>query len=171
MKDWRTGYTVMRPVPVETTPVAINGQPIYGEEIRYEAVNGRSTILSPIFKGQINDPVLFLFSRLENDLSKLEDGLYSLDLRRLVVDDKGNLAYYESKGIIAEAVGGRAFSFISDDLRSTINRQLFGLLDGALKFKPAMDLEGTPINARLELRAYDIEVKDHKPRLFERKGC
>jgi beta-lactamase regulating signal transducer with metallopeptidase domain len=172
MKDWITGNTVMRPVPVETTPIALNGKPIFGEEERYEMVNGKSTYLSPIFNGQVNDPVRFLFARLENDLSKLDDGLYHLDIQRLVVDEKGDLAYYESKGIVADRSSvGRPFAVMTVQQKGTIDRQLFDLLDRSLKFKPALDLDGTPINARLELPAYDIEVKNHKARLFERKGC
>ena len=62
-------------------------------------------------------------------------------------------------------------SSISADHKRALDHELFDLLNGPMKFTPALRPDGTPINARMELPMYEIEVKDHKAKLFERKGC
>ena len=172
VKDRVTGNTVLRPVPLDTTPVAINGKPIFGTEARYGMSDDKTIYTPPVFTGLEKDAIKFLFSRLADEFNKLDNGLYYLDLRRVVVDDKGDLAYYESKGIVADGGSvGLPASSISADHKRALDHELFDLLNGPMKFTPALRPDGTPINARMELPMYEIEVKDHKAKLFERKGC
>ncbi len=169
MKDPATGYMKMEHVSSETIPVVINGKPIWGNEPKYMLQDITANYIAPVVSGAVNNFDQYLFSILQKDLDQLEDGSYSLNVNRLVIDEKGNIAYYELEGICLLGQYEKK-PVIRDDVRNTINQKLIEILDGSVKFKSALK-NGMPVNARLSLENYQIVVKKHKAQLIEMGGC
>jgi beta-lactamase regulating signal transducer with metallopeptidase domain len=170
-KNWVTGEITMMPVPLDTIPVAINGRPIYGDEAKYKFVQPSPGYAPPAYNGPEKDPEHYLFSSLKNDLEKLENGLYTLNINNVVLDNNGRIAYYEYEGLIARPYGGRLVPAIPNDLRNSINAKTTGILDGEINFAPVKVKDGKPVNVRLQLNTYEIEIRNHKAKLVQRRGC
>lgn len=170
VKNQRTGIYEMAPVKTDTMPVAINGQPILGNEPQYLQPEYNNKYSLPVFTGSGNDLEVYLFTTLKKELNQLEDGRYILRLNRLVIDNQGNIAYYEPEGIDWFMGSEETLPVIPDNIRQAINQKLTSACNAPLKFKPALQ-DGKPVNVRLSLDKYAIEVKDHKAALVERGGC
>jgi|GEM_PF-442139 len=171
VKHYRTGDVTMHPAPVDTVPVAINGKPILGNEAEYVLPKHITNYQQPVFIGPGKDLEKHLFQQLHADLNKLDDGVYLFDVNRIVIDDHGNVAYFESNGMVsAKGWGGTPYATIRSDLSQELDQKIVSLLNGRVKFKPAVK-EGKPVNARVNVRTYAVEVKNHAARLVQRGGC
>ena len=171
VKHYPTGIVTMHVAPVDTVPVSINGKPILGNEAQYVLPKQVTNYQLPDFVGPGNDLEKYLFQQLHADLNKLDDGVYLFDVNRIVIDDNGNVAYFESNGMVsAKGWGGTPYATIQSDLRQELDQKIVSLLNGRVKFKPAVK-EGKPVNARVNIRTYAVEVKNHTARLVQRGGC
>lgn len=169
VKDWRTGYMKMQPVLSEMQPVTINGKPVFGNEVKYFLPEDDKNYTEPVF-GEGNNLDTYLFLKLQNELNKLEDGEYDLNVNCLVIDDRGDIAYYETGGIsVYNSPYGKQRT-ISDALKNTIDRKTNEVLDAPLKYTPARK-DGKAINVRVNTNNYEVIVKNHKASLVERGGC
>lgn len=169
VEDLRTGRRQMMAVPVETVPVAINGKPIFGNEPRFKPSNGGVVYTAPVLEEAGKDLEQFLFSKLRDDVSKLEDGIYTFGVSNVVIDEQGRIAYYETKGI--SHVGPRDLvPAISEGLKKPIDQKTVDVLESGLHFRPALK-DGKPANVRLDFELHQIEVKGHTARLREPVGC
>jgi beta-lactamase regulating signal transducer with metallopeptidase domain len=166
-KDWRTGAVTMIAVREQTRPATINGKPVFSDDPLYKLAHPEVAYVKPMFRGPKNDLDQYLFSSLHDELNKLPDGVYILQVNNLVVDQTGSIAYYEAKGILPDSDDTPV---IDDNLKSAINEKLSQLLDSHLKFKPA-SRNGEPVNVQLQLNAHRVEVKNHAAVLVARGGC
>lgn len=165
-----TGKYEMQAVVKDIMPVAINGKPILGNEPQYLLPGEYINYTPPVFNGSALSLDEYLFSELKGELDKLEDGVYRLNINRLLVDDEGKLAYYENKGIEISMGDFETKPVMDEQTMNEINRKLDGLLEGPVTYKPAVK-EGKAVNVRLGFGNYYIVVKQHKAQLAERKGC
>lgn len=171
VKHYPTGNVTMHVAPVDTVPVSINGKPILGNEAQYVLPKQVTNYQLPVFVGPGNDLEKYLFQQLHADLNKLDDGVYLFDVNRIVIDDNGNVAYFESNGMVsAKGWGGTPYATIRSDLSQELDRKIVSILNGRVKFKPAVK-EGKPVNARVNVGTYAVEVKNHTARLVQRGGC
>lgn len=169
--DVLTGTTKMIAVRVDTIPVTLNGEPIFGNEAKYKPYNHDAAYTAPVFENAsaAADIEQYLLSQLQTELNALENGVYVFDVSNVVVDRQGNIAYYEAGGIRPIMAGGYQ-PVISDELQKSIDHKIAELLDHVLKCKPALK-DGKPVNVRLETGLHVIEVYKHKARLSEQGGC
>jgi len=169
-KEWTTANLKMERVMIDIVPVLLNGKRIYGSEEQYFQPEADAKYTSPVFSGAGVNADQYLFAQLKNDLDKLENGSYILRVNNLVINDKGNIAYYENAGIDFSWREEKKNPLIADDVKHTINEKLVDALDHSIQFKPALK-SGKPVNVRLVMGQYQIEVKNHKAQLVERAGC
>lgn len=170
VRNRSTGEMEMKPMPVDIMPVNLNGKPILGNEPQYLHTGSNTRYTTPVFITGRGNMYEYLFAQLKTELDKLEDGGYVLNIDRMVVDDKGDLAYYENKGIELLKYPVDNPTALKEDNRKAIHTKLNDMLDKSVKFKPAQQ-DGKPVNVRLSLPMYEIVVKNHKAQLVERKGC
>ncbi len=168
--EWPTGFLKMEKVTRDTMPVAINGKPIFGKEQQYDLSEYDSKYNRPIFSGQAKDAEDFLFIQLKNELDQLEDGQYIFSLNRIVIDEYGEVAYYENNGIALDMGPDEKRPVINDGLSATIQKKLTDAMNGSLSFQPALK-DGKPVNVRIDMRNYVIVVKNHQASLVARGGC
>jgi hypothetical protein len=171
VKDWVTGHINMEAVQTDIIPVAINGKPIIANEKRYYLQSDAEVrYMPPVMNGKVNSFDEYLFTNLKTELDKLDDGAYAFNVNKLVVDDAGNIAYYEAEGISVFMNPHDKKVLIREDLRHEINNKLIASLEMSVKFKPALK-DSKPVNTRLNTNKYMIQVSGHKAQLVERGGC
>ncbi|RYZ15969.1 MAG: hypothetical protein EOP49_52320 [Sphingobacteriales bacterium] len=154
----------MHLVQKDRVPVSINGEPVYGNE-DVNAYPFLSNNLPKYAGAQFTIPYdrttlqsldQYLFAKLEKDLSKLGDGAYYLGLDKVIINDEGQVAYYEFKGLHTPTNHQ-----IREDLRNNIDGKLKAILDGPLQLLPA-EMEGRKVHVRYRANGYRFHVKDHK---------
>ncbi len=170
MKNWATNETFMMPVRVDTMPVAINGKPVLGSETLYMLPDEVPQYTTPVLSGTTAGFEEYVYAQLKNELDKLEDGSYTVNINRLVINDKGEIAYYENKGLQLFMGTNEKRPVMNMGTLTSINKKIGEILEGPLKFKPALK-DGQPINVRLSMANYQVIVKDHKARVAGRGGC
>lgn len=171
IKDAGTGMTNMHKVRTDMMPVSLNGKPIFGKEQYYLIPDKDTSYSTPVILSSANNIEEFLFSALKTSLSKLDDGLYRFDIKRLVVDEKGEPAYYELKGIYQNIDPLVGESTLKNEIKRKIDSEIAALLKDKLKFKPAVK-DGQPVNVRMMMnRNYVIKVKQNKAELINDFGC
>jgi hypothetical protein len=168
--EWPSGLLKMENVTRDTMPVAMNGQPIFGNEQQYDLSEYVSKYAQPIVDGKAKSPEEFLFTQLKKDLDQLEDGAYFFNINRIVIDEFGNVAYYENNGIGLDMGPDEKRPIINDNFNASIQKKLNDAMNNSLKFKPAIK-DGKPVNVRIGLRNYVFVVKNHQARLVARGGC
>ncbi|MBK7763284.1 MAG: hypothetical protein IPI46_07905 [Bacteroidetes bacterium] len=170
LEDWATKKLIMTAVEKDIMPIAINGQPIIGNESQYFMPHVDTKYSMPIVLGPEIDPEAYLFTKLNDQLNKLEDGTYVLHVDRLVIDTKGMVAYYENPGFDLFMGSSEKLPVIKDEIKQGVEQKMIELLNGSLQCKPAHK-NGKPLNVRLPLNKYQINVKGHMAKLVERAGC
>ncbi len=136
------------------SPVKMNGEVIHSAgEVSKE----------PVFSGKDKDLSNYLFNSAKRELDKLEDGEYFIHISYPIVDKKGNLVYYENKGLQTSNIN----TVVDKSIKLAIDNKLTEALDNTPKFKPA-ELDGKPViwydAWGIEL-GYRIIVKDHNAKL------
>jgi hypothetical protein len=150
--------------------VAINNKPVLGNEPQYLLPETAKKYSPPVLGEAGNNFEKYIFQQATHELDMLEDGTYILRVDRLVIDDEGKVAYYQPGGIELFMGSNESKPAIHDDTRMAINQKLASILDGPVTFKPAVK-DGKPVNVRMSLTKYAIEVKNHKSKLVGRGGC
>jgi beta-lactamase regulating signal transducer with metallopeptidase domain len=167
--DYRTNHMKMEQVVSDVMPVDINGKHIYGNEPKYLLTNAEVDYTAPVF-GKFSELGEYLFSEVQSDLNKLDDGFYTFNVNRVVIDDQGRIAYYEDKGISQFREPYEKGPMMSQALKNVIDKKIEAALNTNQKFAPAVK-DGKAINARVAVRSYDIVVKQHKAILMKGGGC
>lgn len=170
VEDWRTNTIKMIAVKSDIMPLAINNKPIMGNEVQYAIPDANKKYTPPVFTETGNDLEKYIFTKTADKLNQLEDGTYILRVDRLVIDENGHVAYYEPHGIETYMGSMDKLPAISEGINTAIKQEVAALLDGPVSFKPAVK-DGKPVNVRMSLTTYAIEVKNHKSRLVGRGGC
>lgn len=170
IEDWRTNTIKMIAVKSDIMPLAINNKPIIGNEVQYAIPDANKKYSPPVFTEMGNDLEKYIFTKTADKLNQLEDGTYILRVDKLVIDENGHVAYYEPQGIETYMGSMDKLPVISETINTAIKQEVAALLDGPVKFNPAVK-DGKPVNVRMSLTKYAIEVKDHKSRLVGRGGC
>jgi hypothetical protein len=168
IKEWPTGKMVMQEVLKDIIPVSINGEPITGNEQQY-CMRTDPSYIAPFLPRYYGGIETYLFVHLESELNKLDDGEYLLNVNKLVVDNAGNIAYYEANGI-SGFMSRQGVSLVKEDLKQNIDQKMLEALNGPIKFEPAL-INDKPVNARISADTYSIVVKNHKASLVARGGC
>lgn len=130
-------------------PVKLNGAPVYSE-------GDISTDPAYAGSGSFEE---YIFNGLQEELNMLEDGMYSVKLGYLIVNDKGKIAYYSNDGIVSNNANVQ----IAEDTKEVLKMKLEILVDEA-PFKSGT-LRGKPVNAYLAWgfnMHKKIVVKDHQ---------
>jgi beta-lactamase regulating signal transducer with metallopeptidase domain len=166
MKNFSSGEYVKVPVVFGTIPARINGKDIFtanpglAGKLHHASFAGRETIFQE-----------YIFGALEADLNTLHDGFYDLELRNIVIDEKGRLAYYEGRGVItAEGNRRELTSLISADKKLMLDKKLKDLLEAAPKFNPAI-MDGRRVPSIYRPSRYNIIVTNGHAVLKEAPGC
>ncbi|MBS1587521.1 MAG: M56 family metallopeptidase [Bacteroidetes bacterium] len=168
--DRRSNMDKMIYVPSEQVPVALNGEAIYGKETQYWLASGETDYTAPTFDAPTRSLDEYLFARLRPELNKLENGTYIYNIDRMVVSAAGKLAYYEPRGLEIYMSPEEHQPKLDKGLVQNINQKLAEAIAAPLNFKPALK-NGKPVNVRISLGNWAIEVKDHKAKLVDRGGC
>jgi hypothetical protein len=170
VKNGFTGLIKMQQVRSDTVPVAINNKPIFGNDPQHFLPSGDMNYTVPSLTGREVDLDAYLFSKLHKELERLENGSYIIDIKHVVIDEQGAIAYYESNGIKLFMGTNQPKPLINDDVRAAIDRGVVDAINAQLKFVPALK-NGKPVPVRLSIGNYQIDVRDHKAMLVQRGGC
>ena len=165
--DPKTGELVKRALDADTVPVSINGKPITGNEAYYFIADRNYTL--PVYNATM-DFETYIFTQMKDELQKLDNGYYRINLEHLVVDEEGKLAYYRQLGVDLVSSPGANNTGVSHKQQVALQQQLVNAIDNAGTFTPAMK-NGKPLNVRYRADKYDVIVKDHKATLVQRAGC
>ncbi len=134
-------------------PVKINGKPIRSTgEVTKE----------PVFLGGDHSLSKYIFANTKALLDRLEDGTYFIHIAYPIVDEKGNLAYYENQGLMA--AGKQP---VDEQIQKSFKTKIDELLDDAPKFKP-VELKGTTVawyDAWAVELGYRVVVANHVAKL------
>lgn len=159
----------MEATGVDIMPISINGKPIYGKESQYLLPVADMNYTDPVYIGAEKSVEQVLFNRVKKEIEKLDDGSYVFRLRRLVVDDQGQIAYYDHPGMDLWW-SENEHATMDAGIKKRIDQVVMQTLESAIKFKPALKA-GKPINVRLKVDGYEISVKNHHAKLLVRAGC
>lgn len=170
IENWRTNEIKMVAVKSDIMPVAINSKPILGNEVQYVMPDANKKYTPPVFAEAGSNLEKYIFTKTADKLNQLEDGTYILRIDKLVIDENGNIAYYEPHGVETYMGSMDKLPAINEAINTSIKQEVTALLDGPVKFNPAMK-DGKPVNVRMGLTNYAIEVKNHKAKLVGRGGC
>lgn len=84
LTDPVTGEQITKIIKKDPVPVKMNGKPIPNEVDQ-----------QPYFTGNDKGLREYLVKNMKSELSKLDDGQYTLNLNNIVVDDKGKIVYFD----------------------------------------------------------------------------
>ena len=121
-------------------PVKMNGSKIYAP---WEIKNNASPALGTPYNAEsaLNAETLkeYLLSNLKEELAKLKDDTYALNLQHVVVDEKGRIVYFEYNGISVFGAAGNDpnKSGVDKSVQTRITRQVYTLLNNAPAHTPA----------------------------------
>ena len=169
-ENWATGEKFKVAVAFNRIPQMLNCIRILGKETNYILFDADTNYTEPVFLEEEKNVEAFIFSILQEDLNKLNNGTYNLHLKNVVVDTEGNIAYYDSPSIKIDMSPDDKQPIILEELSAKISGTLEELLNNKIKFKPAIQ-HGNPMPARLRLDNYIIEVNKHEAKLRVRMGC
>lgn len=152
-----TGEAEMKVTRIEQYPVKMNGEQIY----YIEEVNVQPGLLV-----KESTLIAYLKNQLQDELSQLPDGNYSLIISNIVTSASGHIVYYDFDGISPQYNGTASRIMpIDKELERTINEKTERLLD-KISISPAK-YKGKKVhcltNGGKVFNSYSaIEVKDHK---------
>lgn len=174
VEDPLTGEIALMKVTRTSYPIKMNGNKIYGW---LESGESEANTL-PILKTDEGNVGLYIYQKLKNDFDKLKDGEYQIYFNHLIIDEKGNLAYYDQpelinmnkgktfvvndKGILTEQERKKTKDQgeMNTALKTTIEDKITGLMDGDMKFIPAQ-AGGKNVVGLLQ-SAVKFSVKSHR---------
>ena len=152
-----TGEPLMRIVTVEPFPKLLNGMPIVDRKLAEP----------PFFKSMYENPRMMLVSMLKEDLAKLENGLYLLNISNVVIDTGGSIASYWYGGI-------HQCKPVDDSTPSTVTpkyqQKMYGKVADLMKKAPAylpVKVEGKKINALINPSEFWKQFKVEAHQVFE----
>jgi beta-lactamase regulating signal transducer with metallopeptidase domain len=137
------------------TVVKMNGKPI---------ASFWNVTQKPVFLGKEKSMSIYLLNSIRSEMEKLEDGEYSVNVNNSIIDEKGNLAYYEVEGVTAYNIK------IDKSVKEAIDSKLRDAIENAPKFKPA-ELNGKAVVVDFEaiVFGYRVIVKNHNAEIVYRK--
>lgn len=97
VEDPITGELTMRITQLSPVPIKLNGNKIYSSNElmtrnTVEGITDESSVTSPELKKHI-------LKGLDNEINGLEDGNYILELNNIIVNDKGEVVFFEFSGL------------------------------------------------------------------------
>jgi hypothetical protein len=149
-----TGKTVKKEVTKDALPVKMNKERIYNyDEVTLPPMpaNGKEVLQVYVIKGVLND------------LAKLPDNIYYIDLSNVIIDSKGKPVYYEYGGIIAKDNKTK----VSADVKSAVDKKIDDLINRAPNYMPGK-VNGYRVTVRTDIfyDTYKVQVKKHKAGLI-----
>lgn len=139
------------------------GQPILVQRDRTPQNVDGDTIYSYLPQGPVSkdgpnwQDALFLW--LRRDLSRLDDGQYSLRVPDIVIDRKGRVAHYGRLALLQELTDHRGYRPVDSTFRDSLNREMEDFLN-TFEFLPALH-EGRPAATVIHFH-HTVFVKDHQ---------
>lgn len=124
----------------EPKPIKMNG-----EEILYDYEKDETGAFYPIADLNIigtlsaSSIIQAIINEIKNDLSKLPDDQYNLGINNVILNKKGEIAYYDFDGFRASHTATK----ISEDTKKHIDKKIVAIID-KLSAKPAT-LKGKPV--------------------------
>ena len=152
-------------------PLTLNGKTIH--TVFSQAYHNDIDIdTEPVFDRKWETLGDYLFENLKADFEQLEDGKYNMLFACVVIDEQGNIAYYDYSGIqqfgLPLQEGEKPF------VAGNMNNKVFKLMSDAPRFTPAT-IQGDPVPCNLfgvfgsgmntNKHGTYILVKDHKASL------
>jgi hypothetical protein len=156
--DPGTKETYMQVIRFDPTPIKMNGSKIYTTD---EVESGGSySDKNTAFMESVLKP-------LSDELIKLPDGLFSVDVSNIVFDANGKVAYYEFNGVQRN---GREET-IDATLKKSLGEKIDNILHAAKALPPAKaNGKAVPIRSDFFIGDYkDFEVKNHKITFKEKR--
>lgn len=83
LEDPTTGQRSIKVMQKDPAPMTMNGNPIYSGDI------------TPEYTGPDKNIRMYMLKQMKNDLSGLDNGQYTLNINNIVVDENGNIVYFE----------------------------------------------------------------------------
>jgi hypothetical protein len=144
------GKTEKMQIRIEPYPIKMNGQKIY-----------KDNNVQPVYKGPGGDLSKYAYEKLAEDLKQLEDGMYGVTVFNLIVDENGKVVYYDFPGIRrSSSYPGGSGAPISDDIKKSIDKKVYAILEGRPEFAPAT-AEGKPVISVADM-SVRVVVKNHE---------
>lgn len=154
MTDPTTGDIKLMVWNKDPYPIAVNGEKIYEEQEISQPV---------VLKGNESLEENLLES-IRDDISQLGDGHYSPGIVDMIVDKKGNLAYYKVNGLLGRSYKGTddkpAQSVVDERIKKKVDAKVIAYLNRGKDFTPAR-VGGKAVAAMIEFRK-NFVVKDHQ---------
>lgn len=143
------------------TVVKMNGKPI---ESFWNVTQ------KPVFLGKDKSMSIYLLNSIRSEMEKLEDGEYYVNVNNSIIDEKGNLAYYEVEGVKAYDIK------IVKSVKEAIDSKLRDAIENAPKFKPAelngkavvVDFEAIVFGYRVIVKNHNVEIEYRKPQMLKK---
>jgi len=146
---------------LDPRPVKMNGQPImYVDDVDKK----------PVYKSADADFSAAILDHIKSGLEQLEDGRYGIVISNLIIDEQGNLAYYELGSINKLDDGsqdGPKNKQVEEAVLKTLDQYLSG---GNISFSPAShNGQAVPCSIDIDLAfLHIISVTNHKARIIKR---
>ena len=171
--DPRTGREFTKYITLDPAPIKMNGQLILREVDKY-----------PYFKGDDKNLRAYLLKNLKNELSKLDDGTYRLDISSVLIGENGAIVYFDGPDIYnylsndeiekKRLDGSLKPPSDNSDISKTIRQEVFvksgKLMDAATLYIPA-ELNGRKVVTWImdgNKFWNPFKIKDHK--LYDRNS-
>ena len=157
LTDPVSGETLVKYIAHDAVPIKMNGQLI-----------PQGTDKAPYFTGNYKNLRAYLLKGLKNELSKLGDGQYTLNVSSVLVGTKGQVVYFNyadmRRGKTAGDTNPSHYQEIDKTLQENIFRKVCELMDNAPVYIPAT-LDGKNVVAPATDDYFfwnQFKVKDHK---------
>ncbi len=154
MVDPVSGNEITRYIKKNPVPGTINGEKIY---------SGDTVSSRPQFNLKYGSLRKFIISKLADQLKKLPDGAYDLNIRDVVIDASGKVVYYDYKGFERFQFGPGGNVPIPAKLQKEINNQIEKTMDNVPAYIPATyHNKNVPASLNYGDLFDSIDIKDHK---------
>jgi hypothetical protein len=148
-------------------------------------MNGKLITLEPDqqpeYTGSDKDLADYLLKNMREELGNLNDGLYSIDMSEVTIDERGQIVYFDYREIKrhktadeAGAINPTSFKQVSKKEQQVIFNKVCRLMDAAPAFTPAK-LNGKKVISNYNAYTYqsawnDFKIKDHKIYVKDKDG-
>ena len=156
-KNQVTGEKMMRVLKVEPYPILMNAKPIIDNKLAQ----------SPIFKSKFENPRQMILGTLQKEIEKLDDGLYTIAISNLIIDESGNICYFWYDGIrTSKSAEGIKSTEIKDEIQQRVFERIYELMAKAPGYVP-VSKEGKPVIANINPSEFWKQFKIEKHKLYE----
>ncbi len=150
-----TGQEMMKIVSREPSPIMLNGEKLYDmdeiDELRKNTPYTQGS--KPITKPAVNSLAVkeYLLSNMKDDIRKLKDGEYYIEMDNIIIDKKGNIVYFDYAGIKTAKWGSKEDSTrkLSKTQQDAFAKKVARLMNDAPKHEAGV-VNGEEVNVIID---------------------